>query len=126
MRCAVVALLTPVALAACTVSSTGTAPQTTRAGASGGAPSAPSSQTPTASPHAPAPDAATASPTDSGTVTGKGQVSPGQTTPTAGPTVQPAPPPTAPPTVKPLFNDNDADNVNGGFVPANSDGDGQG
>jgi hypothetical protein len=26
----------------------------------------------------------------------------------------------------PLFNDGDVDEVNGGFVPANSDGDGQG
>jgi hypothetical protein len=66
---------------------------------------------------------------DSSTATGKGQPSPGQPSSASvppPPTVQPVPPPTAPPTLKPFFNDNDADNVNGGFVPANSDGDGQG
>jgi hypothetical protein len=72
---------------------------------------------------------ATTSPT--GVPGGKGQPSPSASnpaTPTATSTGV-APPPTAapPPTPAPAaFNDHDADNVNGGFDPGQSDGDGNG
>jgi hypothetical protein len=129
MNRVIVVVIASFALAGCGIP-TETATQTTAPAATGASPSSGASTAASTNPAGPAAVSSSAA-TDASTATGKGQPLPGQPAPAppapAPPaTMQPVPAPTAVPTPRAVFNDQDADNVGGGFVPARSDGDGQG
>jgi hypothetical protein len=122
MRLHIVWPLALLAVIACAVP-TGTTPQTTPNASRAGADVSPAG---VASTKPAAPDALASNTADTTSAGSKGQPVAGQPSPAPAPSVQPASPPTAAPTPRAVFNDKDADNVGGGFVPGRSDGDGQG